>query len=228
MNITADLEPPILAAPVPPRPRKRRWWLVALIVLGLIAVLAIVSVLGVVWFARSAIRRYTDTRPEPLPKVQTSNEDGAAVRERLGKFFQALKGSDPLEPLELTASDLNALIASSGGRQFRDRLYITIDDAGIHGQFSVPLGKDAPGLLKGRYLNGQGDLKVFFQDGELRVWVENLAAHGQPVPKLLMKHFSGRNLAEGLMNNQEALKTIQQLESITVTNGALVLQPKAP
>ena len=41
-------------------------------------------------------------------------------------------------------------------------------------------------------------------------WLTTVAKSGQPVPKLLMKHFSGRNLAEGLMNNQEALKTIQQ------------------
>ncbi len=231
MNTPTDSPPPpFLAAPpaASPRPRRHRWWRVALVILGLIAVLAVISVLGLVWFARSTIRRYTDTRPEALPPVQASVEDGAAMRERLLKFFEVLKSNQPLEPLTLTANDLNTLIASTGSRQLKDRLYLTIDERGLHGQFSIPLGQGDSGVLKGRYLNGQGDLKVAFQDGELRVWVENLVAHGRPVPKLLMKPLSGRNLAEGLLNNQETYNTLQQLASITVTNGALMLQPKEP
>jgi hypothetical protein len=229
MSTPADFPPPFASAPAAPAPRrKRRWWLVALVVLALLVVLVIGSLLGIAWFARSAVLRYTDTSPVALPKVTASAESGAALRERLVKFFEALKGTQPLEPLALTADDLNTLIATTGRNPFKDRLYLTIDGQGLHGEFSVPLGKGVPGQLQGRYLNGQGDMKVAFQDGELRVWVDNLSAHGRPVPKLLARQLSKRNLAEGLLNNPEAYNTLQQLASITVTNGALMLQPKEP
>jgi hypothetical protein len=230
MSTPTDFPPPLASSPVSaaPRPRKRRWWLVALVVLALLVVLVIGSLLGLAWFARSAVLRYTDTSPVQLPKVTASAESGAALRERLVKFFEALKGNQSLEPLALTADDLNTLIATGGRNPFKDRLYLTIDEQGLHGEFSVPLGKGVPGKLQGRYLNGRGDVKVVFQDGELRVWVDNLSAHGRPVPKLLAKQLSKRNLAEGLLNNPEAYNTLQQLEAIAVTNSTIVLQPKAP
>lgn len=230
MNSDTDYPPPLISTqPGPaPRPRKRRWWLIALVVLALMVVLVVVSLLGMAWFARSAILRYTDTQPAALPKVTASEQSGAALRDRLGKFFVALKGNQPLEPMKLSADDLNTLISTGGRNPFKEKLFIKIDDGGIHGEFSVPLGKETPKAFQGRYLNGQGDLKVTFQDGELRVWVENLSAHGKPIPKLLAKQISKKNLAEGLLNNPEAYNTLQQLDSITVTNGKLVLQPKEP
>lgn len=231
MNDSDNSSPPFLdAPPVPaPRPRKRRWWLVALVVLGLMVALLVVSLLGIFWLARSTMLRYTDTNAVPLPKVTASAESGAKVQARLVKFFEALKGNQPLEPLELTADDLNMLIAAGSRKNpLKDRLYVTIDEQGLHGDFSVPLGNGAPGPLQGRFLNGRGDLKVVFQDGELRVWVDNLSAHGRPVPKLLANQLSKRNLAEGLLNNPDAYNTLQQLESIAITNGAVVLRPKEP
>lgn len=230
MNSDSDFPPPLIVsqtAPAP-RPRKRRWWLIALVALALMVALVVVSLLGMAWFARSAILRYTDTQPVELPKVTASEQSGAALRDRLGQFFVALKGDKPLEPLKLSADDLNTLISTGGRNPLKEKLYIKIDDTGIHGEFSVPLGKETPKAFQGRYINGRGDLKFVFQDGDLRVWVENLSAHGKPIPKLLAKQLSKRNLAEGLLNNPEAYNTLQQLESISVTNGKLVLQPKEP
>ena len=231
MNDLEDSLPPIVNPPAPkPSIRRRHPWvfgcLIALVVTVALAILTLV--LLVVWI-KSAVTTYTDTKAVPLPKVEYSPADGDQLRQRLKNFFEALATNQKLEPLVLTARDLNTLIASTGPNQLQDRVYVTaIADGAVHADVSVALERIGGGNLKGRYLNGKGDLKLAFQDGELRVWVDKFEAHGKPLPKWIQSKIRERNLAEGLMNNKGSLNTLQQLESVAVTGDTLVLRPKEP
>jgi hypothetical protein len=231
MNDLDDSLPPSVPAPAPrPSIRRRHPWvfgcLLALVVLMALAILGLI--LLVVW-VKSAVRTYTDTQAAPVPKIEYSAVQGDQLRLRLKSFFEALPTNQKLDPLVLTAHDLNTLIASTGTNQLRDRLYVTaIADGAMHAEVSLPLERLGGGNLKGRYLNGKGELKLTFQDGELRVWVDKFEARGKPLPKWIQSKVRERNLAEGLMNNNGAFNTLQQLESVAVTNDTLRLRPKEP
>jgi hypothetical protein len=231
MNDLEDSLPPVIPPPATrPSIRRRHPWvfgcLIALVVSVTLALLAIV--LLVAWL-KSAVRTYTDTQAKPLPRVEYSPETGAQLQQRIQSFFEALTTDQKLDPLVLTPEDLNTLIASTGTNALRDRIYVTsMDDGIVHADVSVPLSRFGLRDLNGRYLNGKGELKVIFQDGELRVWVDKFEARDQRLPKLLEGKLRERNLAEGLLNNPKTFNTLQQLESVSVTNGALVLRPKEP
>jgi hypothetical protein len=221
-------EPPGAAPPAAPKPRKKLrgclWG--CLITLVLLVVLALVAFLVLRGIWKSAIRDYTETAPVELPRVMVPEGTAQDLGERFRNFFETLRSSQSVQPLILTADDINRAIALTGTNQLRDRLFVTIEDGVVKGQVSVPLDTMNIAELRGRFINGTVTLKVDYNGGELRVWADSFQAHGKPAPEWLMKRIRDRNFAEGLLNNQQSYADLQNLETIVVTNGAIILVPK--
>ena len=137
-----------------------------LLVFGIL--LVIVGVGGTFWSVRNV---YLSDKPAPIPEttaptetsaatpgetsVATPSEKSAEVRERLDTMKQAARAHEQTG-VELTAADINALIAAN--RKSRGTASVGIDGGVAQAQFSIPLQRlDVPFRnalgLGDRYLN---------------------------------------------------------------------------
>jgi hypothetical protein len=108
----------------------------------------------------------TSTTPREIPHIETSEADQLAVRNRWEEFKLSrnlssatlsqeapVEGATPAPSanrIELTASDINQLIAAS--RKLRGKAYVSIENNVARVQVSVPLEKVG---FRGRFLNGE-------------------------------------------------------------------------
>jgi hypothetical protein len=156
--------------PLEPPPKRGRGCFtkgcLTLIVLAIL--LLVVGIGGAFWSVRHV---YLSDKPAPIPQTSSPGEIGAvtpggtsvsapsetsaAVRERLDTMKKAARAHEQTE-VELTASDINALIAAN--RKSRGVASVGIDGGVAQAQFSIPLKRlDLPFRnafgLSGRYLN---------------------------------------------------------------------------
>ena len=127
-----------------------------------------VGIGGTYWSLRHV---YLSDKPAPIPEtsaptetsaatpgetsVATPSEKSAEVRERLDTMKKAARAHEATE-VELTAADINALIAAN--RKSRGTASVGINDTVLQAQFSIPLERlDVPFRsafgLNDRYLN---------------------------------------------------------------------------
>ena len=108
----------------------------------------------------------TSTTPREIPQIETSEADQRAVENRWEEFKMSrnmttatmsqdppVEGATPAPSgnrLELTASDINQLIA--GSRKLRGKAFVSIENNVARVQVSVPLEKVG---FRGRFLNGE-------------------------------------------------------------------------
>jgi hypothetical protein len=139
-----------------------------LILIILAILLVVVGVGGTYWSVRHV---YLSDKPAPIPEataptettaatpgetsVATPSEKSAEVRERLDTMKKAARAHEQTD-VELTAADINALIAAN--RKSRGTASVGINDNVLQAQFSIPLGRlDVPFRnalgLGDRYLN---------------------------------------------------------------------------
>ena len=139
-----------------------------LILIVLAILLVVVGVGGTYWGVRHV---YLSDKPAPIPEttapaeasaatpgetsVATPSEKSAEVRERMDTMKKAARAHEQTE-VELTAADINALIAAN--RKSRGTASVGINDTVLQAQFSIPLERlDVPFRsafgLNDRYLN---------------------------------------------------------------------------
>ena len=137
-----------------------------LLILGIL--LVVVGVGGSFWAARHV---YLSDKPAPIsgasapietnaatlgePGVARPSEKSAEVRKRMDTMKKAARAHEATE-VELTAADINALIAAN--RRSRGTASVDINDTVLQAQFSIPLERlDLPFRnafgLNDRYLN---------------------------------------------------------------------------
>ena len=137
-----------------------------LIILAIL--LAVIGIGGTYWSLRHV---YLSDKPAPIPEttapietsaatpgetsVATPSEKSAEVRERMDTMKKAARAHEATE-VELTAADINALIAAN--RKSRGTASVGINDTVLQAQFSIPLQRlDVPFRsafgLNDRYLN---------------------------------------------------------------------------
>jgi hypothetical protein len=109
----------------------------------------------------------TSTTPREIPQIETSEADQRAVENRWEEFKMSrnlttapmsqdppVEGATPppssANRIELTASDINQLIA--GSRKLRGKAFVSIENNVARVQVSVPLEKVG---FQGRFLNGE-------------------------------------------------------------------------
>ncbi len=211
----------------PPRPKKGGefpWLLFGC--LGGVAVVVFLAIAGyiVVRMAFSGIvDRYTDTEPMDLPQSEMPAEEYAALKERVDAFDAALEAGTATEPLELTAEDINALIANDPQwSELKGRVHISINDDLITGDVSMPV--DA--LLPGRYVNGSGTFDIFLRDGMLYVHLDALTVNGKALPDEFMSGLRSENLAAEYVREPGVQESLDRFESIEVSDGIIRVTPK--
>ncbi len=154
----------------------------------LMALLLILTGLGVYFgyrFATQMVEEYTATAPRDLPKVEMPAEQRESLKKHVEGFRKAVEEGKAVEPLVLTSEDLNALIEEEPN--LKGKVHLKIEGNELKGQVSIPLEKfgQVPGLgiLKGRYLNGEAELKASFRDGLLIVTLDGIEVNGKRAPR---------------------------------------------
>lgn len=157
---------------IEPPPKQRRTGCLGK---GCVMLVTFLILLAVAFFIGGYVGvRYvvTSDKPKEVPRIETSEAEQAAVKQRWEEFKKgpsaapvetpvpdpnATPSSEPAPTsvpatnrIELTASDINQLIA--GSRKLNGKAYVSIENNVARVQVSVPLEKVG---FQGRFLNGE-------------------------------------------------------------------------
>jgi hypothetical protein len=216
------------------RPRQRGCYFYGCVIASVLAVLLIIALavlafIGMRFFS-GLVEEWTSPAPAELPKVQVSEEERKSARERVDAFRKALDEGTAADPLVLSSDDLNALIEENP--DFRGRLFARVEGDKLKAQISFPLDKLIPldrlkiGMLKGRYLNGEAELKASLSDGILVVTLETLEVNGKRPPENFLAELRKQNLAKDAYDNPKSAEMIRRFESLEIKDGTIILKPR--
>lgn len=211
------------------KPRRRRgclFW--GGIIAGVFLLFALLAGYSGYRYFRHLVYEYTDTKPTEMPAVELSGTEITNLQKRVENFDTAIKVDKPVEPLILTADEINALIARAAKTNSSSpaRLYFTFNDDRVHAQLSLPTDGIGLKMLKGRYFNGSGDFVVSLHDGRLMLHVKSLSVKGKPLPEQFMQSIRGQNFADAWTNNVDFDKALAKLQEVKIENGKLIVVPK--
>jgi hypothetical protein len=184
---------------IEPPPKRGRGCLAkgCLILIVLAILLVVVGIGGTFWSVRHV---YLSDKPAPIPEATAPAETSAAtpgetsqatpaeksaeVRERLDTMKKAARAHEQND-MELTAADINALIAAN--RKSRGTASVGIDGGVAQAQFSIPLERlDVPFRnafgLGDRYLNGIVTIVAPAGTNASNVQLSEVKINGHSVP----------------------------------------------
>ena len=180
-------------------------------------------------FVRHLVYDYTDTKPIEAPAVQMSGAEITNLQQRVRNFDTAIKANKPVDPLTLSADEVNAMIANETKTNPRPvRLYFSFEDNRVQAKLSLPTDGFGVEMLKGRYFNGSGDFAVSVHDGRLRLNVKSLSVKGRPLPEQFMVSIRAENFADSWTNDVEFNQALAKLQEVKIENGKLIVIPKLP
>jgi hypothetical protein len=189
--------------PVEPPPKRGSGCLAkgCLTVIVVAILLVVIGAGGTFWGVRNV---YLSDKPAPIPEATAPTETSAAtpgeastpalvqrsteVRERLDTIKKAARAHEDTE-VELTAADINALIAAN--RKSRGAASVGIDGTVLQAQFSIPLQRlDVPFRkafgLNDRYLNATATIVAPPGTNASNVQLNELTLNGHGIPSGLL------------------------------------------
>lgn len=186
---------------------------------------------------------YTGTKPKEIPQVQTTEDEQNAVRARWDEFEAGSQSEQVLTPvptpppaseetpppeitpspvatppspnrIELTASDINALIAR--GRRTRGKAYVSIDNDVARVQITIPLEKLG---FRGRSLNAELAVRPSPDRSPRNLQITKVSLTG--VPDAVLNTLLGTHSAQGYVDEFAAEHGIT---SFTIENNKVILE----
>jgi hypothetical protein len=170
---------------------------------------------GIYWLAKT---HSIAEGPVPVPEFTGSDTQIQSVRERWQDFEQKTRAGQAVE-IELTADDINALIAAN--RNAWGKVFVSIEGNQLRIQASTPLGEilNRPGY----YFNG--DITVQFKGAESldNPQLNRIVVNGEQVPSdLLNWKYRSRRLREYLADYRNS----NDIGTIEVRDGKLILRSR--
>jgi len=161
----------------PPQQRGLGCFAKGCLILVVFFILLGLAFVGGTYFAAKYLRtEYFSSHQERLPANRPTVEEEEAVRARWEAFEKAAHAHEAAR-IELSADDLNALIASEP--KLRGNAYVTIEDNTAHLQLSMPLGKAR--WLTGRYINAQCSVQSAPSAKPEAALITSIIVNGRPV-----------------------------------------------
>lgn len=173
-------------------------------------------------FYRSHLETYTSTQPVEIGSVEYSDEEVAAVKQRIEDFKAALEKGEAPAQLVLTADEINAMISSE--KELNGKLFVKIKNGQIAADASFPVPEVIP-FGKGRYFNGSLSLKASLENGVLIVQVESAEVNGKPVPEQYMSEMRKQNLAKEAYKDSKSAEFLRKFKSLTIEDDKIILVP---
>ena len=160
------------------------------------------------------------THHESLPISQATLDEEEAVRARWDSFEKAARAREAAR-IELTADDLNALIASDS--KLRGNAYVTINGDTARVQVSMPLAKGR--WFNNRYVNAQCSVQSGPNQKPEDLRITSIVLNGKPVGEEVLSWRYGalpsfRSYMAGWIG-QSNLKTLE------IADGKVILETNA-
>ena len=218
-----------IAPPYDEPPRQRGCFFYGCIIAIVLALLLMIAV-GVIFFIvyrwiGSVVDEYTATAPRELPRIEMPAEQHATLKQRVDAFRSAIKEGRPTEPLVLSSDEINSLIQDNP--DLNGKVYVTIEQDKLKGKVSIPLSQlPIFGLTRGRYLNGEAELKASLQDGVLIVTLESIEVNGKDLPAEIMNGLRNQNLAKDAYKDEKTAEEIRKFQSIEIKDGKLIIKAR--
>jgi len=170
---------------------------------------------GSYWMAKT--RSFAEA-PTPVPEFNVSDQQIQLVQERWQEFEQKTRAGQPAE-IELSADDINALIATS--EDVRGKVFVSIDRNQFRLQMSVPIGKffGRPGY----YFNGEVIIEIEGAQSLDGPRFSRITINGEQVPTdFLNWKYRSRELREYLDEQRNAY----EIGTIEVRDGKVILRSR--
>jgi len=165
---------------------------------------------------------YTDEEPVSLPVAEPVGEQTDQIKQAI-QAYQSAGDSDQSGTLELTAEEINALIADIP--ELAGRAYVDIVDDQLMAQGSVSLDM-VPGF-SGRYLNGNFSLSLNVENSQVLGSITDLDLENQEIPEQFkqdfLSEFQNLDVLEQLGNPQGLEQLLQGVDRIEIEDGTLSL-----
>ena len=171
---------------------------------------------GSYWLAKT---RSLAEAPAPVPEFNASDQQIQVVQERWQEFEQKTRAGQSAE-IELSADDINALIATSD--DLRRKVFVSIDRDQLRFQVSVPIG----GFFgrPGYYFNGDVIIELEGAQSLDGPRVRRIAINGEQVPTdSLNWKYGSRQLREYLSEQGNAY----EIGTIEIRDGKVIVRSHA-
>ncbi len=211
-------------------PRERGCFFYGCLFASIIALLVLIAAGVAGYFLYRAtdrfVQEYTSTEPRELPKVELPAEERRSLEDRVESFKKALEAREPTEPLVLTGDDINAWIESH--TELKGKVYVSLEGDKVKAKISLPLSDIIDiGMTRGRYLNGEAELKASLQDGIPIVTIQTIEVNGKQPPEAFQAQLRGQNLLKDIYRNPENAEQLRRLESVEIKDGRMIIKARA-
>lgn len=194
-----------------------------------LALLTVVGGLLGLHYAKKMFNDFTDAKPQPLPEVRLPQPEIDRLQQHLDAFRQAVRSEKPTDPLELTADEINALIATDPDfSTMKGKLYVILEGDQVKGQLSVPLEWVGLPIFRGRYLNGTGNFSLTLHRNQLHLFLMNLVVKEKRVPEVYMEQIRKHNWAEGANADPRTKAALERIQEVRVQDSKLIVVPNRP
>ena len=184
----------------------------------------------------------TSTEPREIPQIETSEAEQQAVRNRWEDFKNSSRtappetttptapteGASPTPAgnrIELTAADINQLIAAS--RKLRGKAFVSIENNVARVQVSVPLEKVG---FRGRYLNGELQVRAAPDRNPRNIEITEVSAGGvsDKVLNTLLGFRSLRSYADQYASEYDITSFAIEDNKVIIENGGKAIPGVTP
>ena len=213
MNGSSWIEPP---------PQQRGLGCLAkgcLILLVFSILLCLAFVAGTYYAAKFVRTEYFSSEHTLLPISHASVEEENAIRARWNAFDKAARAHEPAR-IELTADDINALIATDP--KVRGDAYVSIEDNSARLQVSIPIGRNW--WMPGRYLNAQCSVQSAPSGKPEDARITSIIVNGRPVGEEFLRWQYG---AWSFKRYVDAWTGETNLKTFEISGGKVVLETNA-
>ena len=189
-----------------------------LILIAFLVVLTVAFVAGTYFAVRYVRNTYLPPASVELPLGEVPEEKQQEVRARWYSFERAARAGDAAR-IELTADDLNALIASQP--KLRGRAYVSIDENVGRLHLSVPL--DGVRLMKGHYINAECSVQSAAGGNPADARVTSIVVNGRPVGEEVLRWQYGKWSVRRYMSYWSEENNLKTFE---IQDGKVILESK--
>ncbi len=170
---------------------------------------------GIFWLAKTHSIAET---PAPVPEFAASDQQIQSFQERWQDFEQKKRAGQPAE-IELTADDVNSLIAANRGARWK--AFVSTEENRLRLQASVPLGEFF-GWSR-YYFNGDVMIQLNGAESLEHPQLNRIVVNNEPVPKdLLNWKYHSRRLREYLADYRNSY----DIDTVEIRDGKLILRSR--
>lgn len=192
----------------------------------LVFVVAIVALgLGARWGFKKLLA-WTDTAPMTLAAPELPPSEFVSLTNRVAQFLEGISREAGPQQIVLSPAEINVLLTNlPADNMLSSNFRVSIVSNALQTSAAIPLDA-VPGPFQGRYLNMQARLNPSIEGGRLALRIADIRIRGQEPPGEITAEIQKQNLLKDIGTNSQVSRVISNLESVTVTNGALVIISK--